>query len=774
MGRQIFDTTQTSMNGARNILRSAAGRQIIVFVLALIFSGTKIMTSFSPFGAALIAAMPWEYSYIAFSGAAIGYILFGSLTGNIYYIFTLCALILLKLVLRKNTKLAENPIFNSLAAAVISLGAAAGLAIAGGGDFGYFFARRVLESVLCASSSFFFCTAYNTLYPSNTSKQYEPNILQSSSIVVACCVLLTSLCSIGVFSMNAGRSLAALAVLVFARRKGASGAAVCSIAAGISLVLHDPEFTVNAGLLITAGFLAGVFRPLGKPGQIAIFVFVNIFGALIIGKDPLLGGGIFDVFAATVIFMFLPERIYSFIGAAQTAGVRASAQPQNSLSSKLDFSSRTLADIQDSVQKVSAKLKGLSANDIFTVYTKTADTVCKRCGLNTFCWVTAYNDTMRAMNAMTETLRKEGGIAVENAPASIKQKCCRLDSFIEDINYNYRDFLSCETAARRVDEAREVALEQFDAVVNMLTEMSRELSEVASFDDTAAKKTRDILNTFGVLSGEICCLIGKYGRMIIEIYTDDISETDLKILTSELSGCLERQFDIPSIMTAKEKTKLSFFEQAMYTMEFSSHQISEKENEVCGDTCEYFVDGKGFAHMIVSDGMGAGKRAAIDSVMVCALILKLIKAGFGFDSAIRFINSSFLIKSQDESLATIDVGCIDLYTGTLELLKAGAATSFVLKGKSVIEIKNGSFPVGIIQGATFGKNKLKLTGGDLVVMVSDGVTASGEDWIAAEIEQYRQEPAKEIARRICGEAKRRRLDGHSDDITVIAARLVKV
>lgn len=81
--------------------------------------------------------------------------------------------------------------------------------------------------------------------------------------------------------------------------------------------------------------------------------------------------------------------------------------------------------------------------------------------------------------------------------------------------------------------------------------------------------------------------------------------------------------------------------------------------------------------MIISDGMGNGGQAAhgrrnggrtngqTDQVWVW---LRLLAAG---------VNSAMLFKSTDESLATIDVASVDLFTGMAELLKARAAPTFV-------------------------------------------------------------------------------------------------
>jgi stage II sporulation protein E len=62
---------------------------------------------------------------------------------------------------------------------------------------------------------------------------------------------------------------------------------------------------------------------------------------------------------------------------------------------------------------------------------------------------------------------------------------------------------------------------------------------------------------------------------------------------------------------------------------------------------------------------------------------------------------------------------------------------------------------------------------DILLMMSDGVTTDGTDWICAELEAWRGGGAKQLSERIASAARRRRRDGHDDDITVFAAILEK-
>ena len=66
----------------------------------------------------------------------------------------------------------------------------------------------------------------------------------------------------------------------------------------------------------------------------------------------------------------------------------------------------------------------------------------------------------------------------------------------------------------------------------------------------------------------------------------------------------------------------------------------------------------------------------------------------------------------------------------------------------------------------------ELQAGDLVVMVSDGATASGTDWIRTLIEQFADDgPLQSLCDDIASTARLRRNDAHDDDITVLAGRL---
>ena len=201
--------------------------------------------------------------------------------------------------------------------------------------------------------------------------------------------------------------------------------------------------------------------------------------------------------------------------------------------------------------------------------------------------------------------------------------------------------------------------------------------------------------------------------------------------------------------------------------------MSAYSSNLCGDSYNSFFDGRGHFITVLSDGMGSGGRAAVDGAMASGLMMRLLKAGFGYDCSLRILNSSMLFKSTDESLATLDIVSVDLHTGIAELYKAGAAPTLVRRSGRTGKAQSNSLPAGILRDIGFDYANLKMKDGDIILMMSDGATDGGTDWIRNELEIVEDTSAADLAERICETARRRRYDHHDDDITVIAIIIEK-
>lgn len=119
------------------------------------------------------------------------------------------------------------------------------------------------------------------------------------------------------------------------------------------------------------------------------------------------------------------------------------------------------------------------------------------------------------------------------------------------------------------------------------------------------------------------------------------------------------------------------------------------------------------------------------------------------------------------------MAAVDLFTGRAEFYKAGAAPTFLVKNGRAGYVQSDSLPAGILEGAAFEKSSLTLREGDRLVLVSDGVTATGADWVKSQLEAGASSSPQQLAESLAKTARERQQPGREDDITVLVAELVR-
>lgn len=336
------------------------------------------------------------------------------------------------------------------------------------------------------------------------------------------------------------------------------------------------------------------------------------------------------------------------------------------------------------------------------------------------------------------------------------------------------EYIARETINEKTNEIRMVASDQFFSIADMLSDLAKEFDEAEQFDNISAGKIRRLLGEYEIYPKNISAVIDKYGRMKIEILTREreVALSNPK-LHHEISKACNRYFEKGRITHFKDDSMISFTEKPNFSFEIGFAQHSA-EGQLCGDTIKTIHDGRGHSILIISDGMGKGGRAALDGAMGAGLLSKLLSAGFGFDSSLKVVNSALLVKSNEESLATLDCACVDLFTGRVDFYKAGAPASYIVKNGNVSKCELTSMPAGILRGIEFAKRTAVLSENDLIVLTSDGIAENETNWLSAVLTGLYDSPVQEIADTIMAEAGKLCEKGKEDDMSVIVARLNRV
>lgn len=244
----------------------------------------------------------------------------------------------------------------------------------------------------------------------------------------------------------------------------------------------------------------------------------------------------------------------------------------------------------------------------------------------------------------------------------------------------------------------------------------------------------------------------------------------LREATNALSKELGAALALPAIRDIENGVELTFSEKPRFCFEIGSDQRPGSDDGGCGDCydCVGLEDGRNV--IILSDGMGTGRRAAVDSAMATDLFASLICSGLSCEAALRTVNTALIAKSEDESLATLDIASLDPYSGEISFFKAGAAPCFIKRSGRTAILELPSLPAGILSRIGFSKAGAELREGDTVVMISDGVAADGSEWITKLIRSWRGD-AQGLAEELTAAALSRRKGKRNDDMTAICVRI---
>lgn len=340
-------------------------------------------------------------------------------------------------------------------------------------------------------------------------------------------------------------------------------------------------------------------------------------------------------------------------------------------------------------------------------------------------------------------------------------------------NLTETEYITNQIINEKTNEIRMIASDQFFSIADMLTDLAKEYDEAEQFDTVSAGKIRHLLGEHEIYPKNISVIVDSFNRMRVEILTEE-KENALSNpkLQKEISKCCGRYFEKGRVTHFKDDSIISFSEKPNYRLEIGFAQHSAEGN-LCGDTVKTINDGRGRSIMIISDGMGKGGRAALDGAMGAGLLSKLLAAGFGFDTALKIVNCALLVKSNEESLATLDCAGVDLFTGKTDFYKAGAPASYIIKNGTVTKCELTSMPAGILRGIEFAKRTAVLSEGDVVVLTSDGIAENETNWLSLLLSGINDLPPQEIANTVLQQAKNNMKDKKEDDMSVIAAKLNK-
>lgn len=743
----------------------------IYLLCGLLVSRGTLLGTLAPFGASYAAAVPKKYLFSSLVGTAFGYILLKP-TDSFRYIAVIVAIGALRWLMGDIEKVSKSRLFAPLAAFLPTLATGIALLFASTSTLSSF-ADCFIEAVLSGAAAYFISVSVQLADEKRGISAYTRQ--ETASLVMTGCVLILAFGSMTFENISLGRIIAITAVLLCARYGGVNGGAVCGIATGAVFSIASRAQGFVCGGFAFGGLMAGMFAPVGKLGCAIAFLISNGIMSLAFGQNTQLAAVLIESLIGSVVFMILPKEVGNIISPIFSNEKNSSLGEtlRKNIVMRLDFAAKAIYNVRNDVNSVSDKLKDLYSPSFSVVCENVEKEVCNNCGLKTYCYEHRQGVTRDDFFRLEELLEAQGRISESDVEDAFVKNCCKKGEIARSMNLNYREYLSAIEAQRRVSDVRGVVAGQFSGVSDILSDLSDEFKNTMRCDLDSSERIISALSALGAIPVECICLVSDGGRMSVELELS--SKGDCKLskgtIMREVSKCCGRRFDLPTVTCEGDRIRAALCEMPVYDVEIGSDQHIANNGKLCGDCLDYFNDGFGKTYALVCDGMGTGGRAAVDGNMAVSVMGRLLRSGLSADSSLQIVNSALMVKSEDESLSTLDLTGVDLYTGKVTLKKAGAPATFVRKNGRVMVREMPSLPVGILNGVKFSSDTVNLSSGDMVVMVSDGVITGDEKWLEKLIRSWNEGSTQELARAVVDEAIKRRGDSPDDDITALAIRI---
>ena len=741
------------------ILKGAA-----LFAGGLVLGLTDLFGHPAPFAAAALGAVNGLECLFVFVGAAAGYFIHGGAALTVAHIAAMGVITLFRFITSSFL-----PLSRSVAVRVIQ-SVITGICLFFANIFTAKGVYDIFVSAAYAVISTIFVLCLQKLRASGKRLIFTK---QKPAVTAAVCVLFVlitaALTSLDIGIINIGVFISVLAILCSSEMRADAAAAVCAVLSSAGIAAGNADFSASCILISVTAPVIMLFDRYGRITRSCAFIAVMGVGILITGITPASGIAAISAAGAAALYMAIPERFSPFSALFGSTVITAPSKPFAAFGKRLGNMGSAVEEMREAVIQTAKALETENLNDISWVYMKAADRVCKTCKSCMTCWGKLYNDTADIMNKAVNSLKTGSFVNETMLGGHLTHECDKRSELVAALNKQYAVYCSAVSAAHKVTEMRTVLTNQLGATGTMLKRMSEELARNDTYDEKAAVEAEKVFTEAGCEDVSVIALIIS-GKLSVDAYGAGLPDISREELADRLAFALRKEFDLPVISECAGKVHITISERTCYDVQTRIFRKSKQEGR-SGDCAECFTDGRGYAYMILSDGMGTGSRARIDSAFSCGMLAKLLKAGIDLDPSLEMINTSLMVKSADESFATLDLCRIDLNTGEVMMCKAGGASAYIRCGDTFAEIKESGLPLGVGFETKRSAKTFRLAKGDIIIMTSDGAELD-KNWLEQVVMRDRHADLESIITTI-GEALRLSADKETqDDMTVLGIKLI--
>ncbi len=298
----------------------------------------------------------------------------------------------------------------------------------------------------------------------------------------------------------------------------------------------------------------------------------------------------------------------------------------------------------------------------------------------------------------------------------------------------------------------------------------------------------------GVLVAAVQFVVGKNGINPDILLPGEVIEGTIDIFLPTIAGLCIFVFIINNLRLEEESNRKSFqiegeLEAARQIQLGSLPEQNQEWNHVSlsasllpasyigGDLYDYLELDDETLYFALGDVSGKGVPAALLMSSTRMILRSKIRETRDPCALVREVNRSFLEDGDSRQFITLIVGVMNPQTGDVCYCNAGHPPPYLITSTGTIELESdGNLPAGVMEDEVFSPHTVRLENGDMLVLVSDGVTEAekgeelyGSERIVHALSKHSPQTPREVVDLLNHEVKAWTGDNpQSDDCTILA------
>lgn len=763
------------------IMAMVAGLLISRVYLDMTFGVVQVL---APFGLAyLIAITNYERKYILSSslGVIVGYITLFNKVSNFSAYIIISTIVTIISMSKLNKKARNIASFIIVFSGLFVYGV-----LVGSSDIILHLIGAI--SVTALVFPIYYVVSYTLKCIEEINTQHFFSIDEIVSIELFICLLIVGIGTLSINDISFRNIAAILFIIALAFISDTNMGAGAGITMGIILGFATGNLMESIAIYGACGLVAGIFRESGKLFTALsfniIFVIVTLYSGVFNNISFI------EALVGTGIFLLIPKKIYNKISLEINKDKKVGHFSEVRFAEIKDELTERLKDFTEVLSIMGKSLNNLVGNDKLAIKNKgnalvenLSDRTCSDCDMRYMCWKRELHQTYNAFSDLIRNYENNSGAF----PHELEKKCIKKYALVKNLEDIMNIYMVNETLKSRLGEGRKILSNHINNMSVTISEIVDEFGNELHLCTDVEKSIKKSLLKYGINFGSLICYNDKNGRIKIKMQMENCmgSQTCIKTVLPIISETIGKNMSIGSegcnINSKNNMCEIVIEEAPKYHI--NSHvAVATKEGEkFTGDSYSYGRTKDGNYITVISDGMGSGPEAGLESKVSVEIIEKFMEVGFDEKIAIDAVNAIMSIKfSEDEKFSTLDMNKIDLYTGNAKFMKVGAIESFIKRGNKVEVINSNTLPFGVLEEPDVDTVEKQVSNGDVIVSISDGILDVKNDgsfdttWLIEFLKNTKYRQPKDLSIAILEKAKELSGGKAKDDMTVVVSKVFAI